>query len=45
MKLGLTYILIVTPWLVFTAWAMATFSPWWGWLLLIPACVSLSSST
>lgn len=40
MKLGLTYLLVVAPWLAFTAWAMIEFSPKWGWLLVIPAFIS-----
>lgn len=43
MKVGLTYLLVAVPWLLFTAWAMFTFSPWWGWLLLVPAGISINN--
>jgi hypothetical protein len=43
MKIGPTYFLVVAPWILFTGYAMAHFSPWWGFLLIVPASISLSS--
>lgn len=43
MQKGLMYMLVVVPWLLFTAWAMVTFSAWWGFLLIIPMCATTKS--
>lgn len=43
MKTGLTYLLVVIPWIAFTAFAMVEFSPKWGWLLIIPAGISIKN--